>query len=249
MNIVLFESQEIVGNTVFLEGRRAQHIVKVLRAKPGDNVRVGCINGKMGCGVIKNSNPRQPYSVVLEISLKQSPEPTPQIDIILALPRPVMFKRILRHATALGIGRLYVVNANRVEKSFWDASVMQESFYRKHLIRGLEQAVDTRLPTISFHKGFKPFVESTLPIMSSGYRNLLLAHPDVKSTLSVIFSNQSGRTLLAVGPEGGWVDYERARMQEAGFSMFSIGPRILDVETAVAALHGMVSLLSSATRN
>lgn len=249
MNIVLFESQEIVGNTVFLDGRRARHIIKVLRATPGDNIRVGCINGKMGSAVIKTYSPRQPYSVVLEISLKHSPGPFPQIDIILALPRPIMFKRILRHTAALGIGSLYVVNASRVEKSFWDASIVQEHFYRKHLVSGLEQAVDTRLPKVLFHKGFKPFVESTLPIISSGYRNLLLAHPGVQSKLGEIFSTQSGRTLIAVGPEGGWIDYEKTRMQEAGFSILSLGPRILDVETAVTALHGMVSILSSANRN
>ena len=249
MNIVLLESQEILGQTVHLEGRRAQHIVKVLRSKPGDEIRVGCINGKIGYGVIKNTNPRQPYSVALEISLEHSPEPTPLIDIILALPRPIMFKRILSHASALGVGSLYVVNASRVEKSFWDASVIQEDFCRKHLILGLEQAVDTRLPSVSFHKGFKPFVESKLPGITNGYLNLLLAHPGHQNTLSEIFSKQPGRTLLAIGPEGGWVDYEQTRMQEAGFSIFSIGPRILNVETAVTALHSMVSLLSSNSRN
>lgn len=249
MNIVLLESHEILGQTVHLEGRRAQHIVKVLRSLPGDEIRVGCINGKIGYGVIIETNPLQPYSVAMEISLEHSPEPPPQIDIVLALPRPIMFKRILCHAAALGVGSLYVVNASRVEKSFWDASVIQEIFYRKHLVRGLEQAGDTRLPSVTFHKGFKPFVESTLPGITTGYRNLLFAHPGNQSSLSEIFSKQPGRTLLAIGPEGGWIDYELTRMQEAGFSIFSIGPRILDVETAVTALHSMVSLLASNTKN
>lgn len=249
MNIVLLESQEILGKKVHLEGRRAQHIVKVLRSNPGDKIRVGCINGNIGYGVIIDTNPRQPYFVDMEISLEYSSEPPPPIDIVLALPRPIMFKRILSHTAALGVGSLFVVNASRVEKSFWDASVIKENFFRKHLVRGLEQAVDTRLPSVSFHKGFRPFVESTLPGITSDYRNLLLAHPGNQSTLSGIFSKQPGRTLLAIGPEGGWIDYEQKRMQQAGFSIFSIGPRILDVETAVTALHSMVSLLSLNTKN
>ena len=52
-----------------------------------------------------------------------------------------------------------------------------------------------------------------------------------------------GRAILAVGPEGGWVDYEVQKFREQGFTECSIGERILKVDTAAIALHARISLL------
>lgn len=243
MNIILFDQEEITEESVTLIGDRARHIIRVLRAVPGDSVKAGIINGKMGTGTITGINAKQPYSVRLDLSFDSAPEPVPQIDIMLALPRPIMFRRILSQAAALGVGHLFVVNANRVEKSFWDGSMIDPLVCRKHLIEGLEQAVDTMLPALSFHKGFKPFIETDLTEVSGRYGQMLAAHPAGARPLHSVFRPGTGKTLLAIGPEGGWVDYEIERMRDAGFTIFSMGPRILKVETAVTALHSAVCTL------
>jgi RsmE family RNA methyltransferase len=49
--------------------------------------------------------------------------------------------------------------------------------------------------------------------------------------------------LLAVGPEGGWSEYELERFVDAGFHPFSMGERILHVDTAVVALLAQLRLL------
>jgi RsmE family RNA methyltransferase len=48
---------------------------------------------------------------------------------------------------------------------------------------------------------------------------------------------------LAIGPEGGWNDYEVDRFIQAGFRAFSMGERILQVDTAVVALLAQIQLL------
>jgi RsmE family RNA methyltransferase len=53
--------------------------------------------------------------------------------------------------------------------------------------------------------------------------------------------------LLAVGPEGGFVEYECARFAQEGFTAFSMGPRILHVDTAVVALLAQLNLLLAAS--
>ena len=244
MNIILFEKEEITKQRVILKGERAKHIVKVLRAECSDVVKAGIIDGPSGTAIINKIVKKQPYSVELEVSLTGDISDACHIDIMLALPRPIMFKRILSQATALGVGTFHVVNARRVEKSFWDSSLVKDQMYREHLIKGLEQAVDTRLPNVYFHQGFKPFMEKFIPSVLKNYKYMLVAHPSCTLNLTEIITKGPGKVLLAVGPEGGWINYEVEKMQEFGFHGFGLGKRILKVDTAVIALHSMVSMLN-----
>lgn len=243
MNIILAESAEPNGQSLRLTDHRAKHLVKVLRAEVGDTVRIGLVNGKMGRGIIKTMTKKYPFVVELSLELHDEPPVYPELDLILALPRPIMLKRILSQVTALGAGAIHLVNANRVEKSFWEAGILEEKEYRDHLLQGLEQAVDTRLPEVHIHPQFKPFIEDFFPTIAGGYRQLLLAHPKGVNTLQQVIKDNRGRVILAVGPEGGWVDYEVTKFQQQGFSCCTIGQRILKVDTAVIALHSRISAL------
>jgi 16S rRNA (uracil1498-N3)-methyltransferase len=79
--------------------------------------------------------------------------------------------------------------------------------------------------------------------MMGKYAHCLVAHPDGNQTLKQVLTGKPGRILLAVGPEGGWVEYEVQRFIEKGFAAFTMGERILKVDTAVISLHGRVSAL------
>ena len=243
MNIILVEADEIADNRLILADHRAKHIVKVLRAEVGDRVRVGLINGAMGCGIISAMMKKHPFFVELDLSLNEPPRPKSAIDIILALPRPIMLKRILSQATTLGVGTIHLINANRVEKSFWEAGILQPEEYRSHLLHGLEQAVDTRVPDLHLHPQFKPFIEDFFSTQAAHYHSLLLAHPTGGQRLGDVLERRKGRILVAVGPEGGWVQYEVKKFQERGFSCCTLGRRILKVDTAVVALLAGISAL------
>ncbi len=243
MNIILAEVGEVADNRLTLTDHRAEHIVKVLRAEIGDRVRVGLINGAMGCGIISAMKKKHPFSVEMDLALNDPPRSRPTLDLILALPRPIMLKRILSQVTALGVGTIHLINANRVEKSFWEAGILQPEEYRSHLLHGLEQAVDTSLPEIRLHPQFKPFMEDFFPSLAPNYHHLLLAHPTGVQRLGEVIDSSDGRGVMAVGPEGGWVEYEVKKFQEQGFSCCTIGERILKVDTAVVALHARISAL------
>lgn len=154
-----------------------------------------------------------------------------------------MLRRILSQVTALGVGAIHLINASRVEKSFWEAGILQPEEYHNHLIQGLEQAVDTRLPDVQIHPQFKPFIEDLFPSYTKTYHHLLLAHPAGGQQLGDVVNSKNGRIILAVGPEGGWVDYEVKKFKEQGFCCCTIGERILKVDTAVIALHARISAL------
>lgn len=242
MNIILFEKEELTpDNRVVFNDYRAKHIVKILQSEPGDFVRIGEINGDMGRGSVLRIQRKYPFMVELAVTLSDRPLPPPAIDLLLALPRPIMLKRILSQVTALGVGTIFLVNANRVEKSFWDAGILSKDEYRPHLIHGLEQAVDTRLPEIQMYRHFRPFAEDHLPEISANYSSLVLAHPHSQKSLGHCLSENDGKVLYAIGPEGGWVDFEVEKFLNGGLQSFSIGRRILKVDTAVVSIHGRIS--------
>ncbi len=243
MNILLAEQEEVVDGRLVVTDHRAEHIVKVLRAEVGETVRLGIIDGPRGTGVIESIRRKHPRSVVLRVSLQETVLMRPPIDLVLALARPIMMRRILSQATALGVGRFFFIHANRVEKSFWEASLLEQESYADHLRQGLEQAVDTRMPEVTFFRRFKPFVEDFLPTINHDYGQRIVAHPQGDRTLQQAMAGVQGRVLLAIGPEGGWVDYEVEKFIESGFVSCTLGERILKVDTAVVALHARVSQL------
>jgi RsmE family RNA methyltransferase len=244
MNLILLHPRELTGQHVTLTGRRAEHIRKILRAAVGANLRVGMLGGLLGTGCIREMAGN---SVVLEVQLTSEPPPFPPTDLILAVPRPIMLKRVLAQAVSMGVSRIFLINANRVEKSFFSSTLIQSNDFTEPLCLGLEQAMDTRLPEISVHPRFRPFVEDLLPQLLSDCPIRLLAHPEGNQTIAQAGEGLSGqpgqRAILAIGPEGGWVDFEVQRFKEQGFMPFSLGARILRVDTAVPALLGQLNLL------
>jgi len=241
MNIVLLEPSEIVEQRAFIDDERAKHIAKILRAAPGDSIRVGVVDGKIGQGVIGTIHSRPPYALDMRVVFDESPPPPSRVDLVVALPRPIMFKRVLSQATTLGVKNFHIINASRVEKSFWDARAIEPHAYRSHLLKGLEQAVDTRLPRICFHRGFESFIEKKIPALKQEYDHLVMADPRCTNSVRELVENSQGRVLLAVGPEGGWIDYEVDKMVTSGFKGLGLGSRILRVDTAVIALHTVLA--------
>jgi RsmE family RNA methyltransferase len=181
--------------------------------------------------------------VELEVHLTGTPPDAPDIELILALPRPIMLKRIIKQATVLGVRRFHLIRSNRVQKSFFQTHLLQPDKLKEVLVHGLEQAVDTRLPDVFVHQRFMPFVEDVVPTFQASCR--LLAHPEESVTLADLFEEGEikGHTVLAVGPEGGWSDHEVQQFYKQGFHCFSMGRRILHVDTAVISLLSQLQVL------
>ena len=244
MNLLLFESHEIkADNTVSLSDRHSEHIIRILACKLGDTVRAGVINGPVGTGEIVSIKNTE---VVLRFTPEGPPSEQPPLDLILGLVRPIMLKKILAQAASLGVGRIFLINANRVEKSFFGASLLKDERYRTYLIEGLEQAKVTYLPQVSIHHRFRPFVEDFVPTIAKSYSRMLVAHPEAGEALKQVTGTEiSGRTLLAVGPEGGWVDFEIEKFLDQSFMPVSLGERVLRTDTAVVALLSQLMVLRS----
>lgn len=241
MNIILFDKTESCDNRIVLSDRRARHIRSVLGAKTGETVRVGMLNGPRGNGAIEDITDEK---ITLLLTLDEQATPAPRTDLILALPRPIMLKRVLKQAACLGIGRIFLINAARVEKSFFQASLLEESNYIPFLHEGLEQAADTHLPQVTIFRRFRHFIEDYLPEVTSRYEARLVAHPETENALhGHVRVKKETRILIAIGPEGGWVDFELDMFRSHGFTPVSLGPRILRVDMVLPYVIAQIDML------
>lgn len=232
MNVILIEPEEANSlPRVRLSGRKALHIRRVLRAARGDVLRVGLLGGRMGTGAVLSIS-----DDVVEMDLVLSADPPPPVGVTLALamPRPKSFRRILQAVTTLGVKRMAIFGAYRVEKSYWETPWLADDSIREQVLHGLEQAGDTIPPVVTVHPQFKPFVEDVLPALARGTQ-CLAAHPGAALPCPTAVAEPIS---LVVGPEGGFTAYEVELLQHAGFNMVSLGRRILRVEQAVPYLMG-----------
>ncbi|TDX28070.1 RsmE family RNA methyltransferase [Modicisalibacter xianhensis] len=232
MNLILLDPDDIAtdGHARVRNPRRLRHLHEVHRAAPGDELTLGVENGGLGRGRLLYLSKDEACFAIER--LEQSPPAPLPVHLVLALPRPRMLARTLEHVTALGVKHITLLHTRRVEKSYWQSPELAPERVREHLILGLEQARDTRLPEVTMATRFRPFLEDSLPDLLKGRRGLL-AHPGMATPCPRGIDTPS---LLLVGPEGGFIPYEVERLLEAGCEGIHLGERILRVETAVTAL-------------
>ena len=237
MNIILLAPEDWLDeNTVCLGDRRHEHIRGVLKAKIGNVLRVGLLGGLRGSGTVIELSDERTH---LQVDLGDPPMPRHPCDLILALPRPKMLRRVFRTAAEMGVAHLYLINSARVEKSYWQSPLLQPDRMDAALTAGLERAGDTVLPQVHLQPRFKPFVEDQLPglIGSSG---CWIAHPGAPQALET----QSREGLIMLGPEGGFVPYEVELAQSMGAHPVRLSDRTLSVDTAVTAALSQSALSS-----
>lgn len=229
--ILLFEGDFASADRVRLRGRRARHVRDIHRAAVGDELCVGLVGDRIGSGRVTALDAD---SLEMEVSLDRDPPPALAVNLVIALPRPPILRRALHCATAMGVKRIALINARRVEKSYWQSHALGDGEIHRQLVLGLEQARDTHLPEVLLRPRFRPFVEDELPGWSSGTA-ALVAHPEAQTPFP---REVVPPVTLALGPEGGFIPYEIERFQACGFSPVSLGERILRVDTALPALVG-----------
>jgi len=234
MNIVLLRREEISPDGhVTISDRRARHLFEVLKCQPGQSVRLGILNGPRGLGTVE-------VLAADSITLRWSPlepPPVPRVDVVLALPRPKVMKRLWAPLASLGVGRIVIINAAKVERTYFETHWLEPASYEPLLVEGLEQSGDTHLPDVTIRQRFRPFVEDELDgLFPSGVR--VFAHPGDAGVPEGV--RDAARTVLAIGPEGGWTEFETGLLQGKGFVPLSLGWRTLRSDTACIALLAVV---------
>ncbi|HWN71674.1 MAG TPA: RsmE family RNA methyltransferase [Haliangium sp.] len=244
MNLILFDAAELDEQSrLILDDRRGHHVCRVLRAAPGHRVRVGMVRGALGVGeVIAIDGER----VELAVTLGDAMPARPRVDLILAVPRPKALPRLIQAAATMGVGRIDLVNAWRVDKSYLDAHQVEPASLAHHARLGCEQGTSTWVPEVTVHRLLMPFLEEIAARRhAAAHADIaLIAHPRAAVPLeAAVPPGSQGQVALAVGPEGGWIEREIESFVELGFVAVTCMDSVLRVDTAVAALLAQLALL------
>ena len=239
MNLILLRADDAwTGDRlVRLTDRRADHIRAVLRAQVGDVLRVGLLAGNQGRAEVQAIDAS---GVVLSVQLSDPPPLRHRFDVVLALPRPKMLRRILRTVAEFGVGHLHLINSARVDKSYWQSPLLADHKLEEALLVGMERSRDTIQPTVHCHQRFRPFVEDQLSLICAG-RPCWIADHGAPLALS---HTPPGPALVMIGPEGGFVPFEIELACAMGAQRAHLGERILSVDTAVpsALAQGLMAV-------
>ncbi|MCG8457915.1 MAG: 16S rRNA (uracil(1498)-N(3))-methyltransferase [Holophagales bacterium] len=273
MNLLLLDAHELdpSGRAVLLD-RRAEHAIRVLKAAPGDRLRAGILGAGQGTALVLDAGDGR---LQVEVRADPSPAPEPEVDLVVGLPRPQVLHRVVQFSASMGVGSLFLVNAWRVEKSYFQSPAASPDKLLHHARLGAEQGMTTWLPRIFLEPLLVPFVRR---LQTFAPDRRLLAHPDAGRPIEQVvadFENardcavtdtagddaaragpeggtamgpEGGaggaqpRWILAIGPEGGWIDREVETLTGAGFRSFDLGPRILRVEAALVAALAQLRL-------
>jgi RsmE family RNA methyltransferase len=236
VNVILIAEDELAPDgRATLSDARATHLREVLRSAVGATVRVGVIDGALGTARVESIDDQR---AVLACTWGEAP-PRPRVDVLLALPRPKALGRLYSPLAQLGVGHLMLSHAARVERYYFDAHQLEPAYQRAQLLEGLAQARDTHLPTVTVHRSVRALIEDDLP-RDGALR--LLADPGATTAIAERARSfpPGARVLIAIGPEGGWNDFERALLAAHGFAPVGLGPRTLRTDVATIALLALV---------
>ncbi|HEY4239950.1 MAG TPA: RsmE family RNA methyltransferase [Kofleriaceae bacterium] len=225
MNLLLLEPGE-----VRVTGRRAQHLREVIGAKVGSTVRAGVIGGEIGIARV-TADDGEAIELALELG-GAAPEGM-HVELVLAMPRPKVLARVLEAVASFGVETVRLTNAWRVDKSYLKSPRLEREAIDEALRLGAEQGATTRLPQVTVHARLMELFDRAWPQPTK-----LIAHPGAPPLARV-----GGPCVLAIGPEGGWIEREVETFVARGFAPVSIGAPILRVETAIAAALGQILLL------
>lgn len=141
---------------------------------------------------------------------------------------------ILRHGTELGVDRFIPVlsrHCNRKPKERKDR-------WEKIVAGAVEQSGRPGLPRLDTPVPFKEFLAEVPRFLSAA---LLIASPRGSPVLRVLDDSPFFRTVILVGPEGGFTQAEETEAAEAGFVSAALGPGMLRTETAAITAVGIVA--------
>jgi 16S rRNA (uracil1498-N3)-methyltransferase len=228
-----FIADEVSRDRAALVGEHANHLVRVLRARVGEEFDIATSAAVRRGRITSVTDDRVEFELNEEVAAANLSE----ITLLLAIFKFDRMEWAIEKCTELGVSRIVPVIARRTDTHLAAASTKRVERWQRIARQASEQARRTTPPEIA------------LPIKVAEALNL-------QAALRIVLAESEGRTLLrdavnpqaasegivlSVGPEGGWTEDELELFQNAGWISASLGNTILRAETAAIAATAIVA--------
>ncbi len=208
---------------------------RVLRFRPGDELELLDGQGRKGRFSVRAVNKRNAELVPLEIAMFERP---PGNTIALGYNKGLRRSWLLEKAVELEAGAVWFWQAERSQGKMSQAGKDDEAArsWQAQLIAGAKQCSNPWLPELrTLPRGAEELAE-----LAEGFNRAYVlweeADPRAMLTQDMLEKENS---LYVLGPEGGISPAEIEIMEKAGFSVLSLGARILRWETAALLCMGL----------
>ena len=220
-------ADEVSGNRAALTGEHAAHLVRVLRARVGQEFDI-LANAIVRRGrVISIADGRVEFDLGHEISAESG---AIRLSVLLSIFKFDRMEWAIEKCCELGVARVIPVIARRTDSHLASASAKRVERWRRIALQAGEQsrrAVPPQVPDpIKLRDVFSVAANLKIVLSEAEERTKL---PDVARPTG------DSQVLLAIGPEGGWTEEELVLFRNQGWISASLGPTILRAETAAIA--------------
>ncbi len=212
-----------------LSGHEAGHLLRVLRAKPGQTLRLFDGKGKTGLFRITHTDRSSAHLECLETSTTE--QPAQRIHLAVGFGKTSRRAWFLEKCVELGATSVTFWQAQRSQGRV--PTIVKPSWL-DNLIAGAKQSDNPFLPEIHVApKGIKEVIEQYEHCVG---RYVLYQDG---SLLTQSELNVPGDHVFVIGPEGGYAPEEINILSQAKFTKQSLGNRILRWETAALTSLGI----------
>lgn len=221
-------ADEVSGNAAALTGEHADHLVRVLRARVGQefDIATGAVVRRGRISTISEGR------VDFELGEEVPAAAVPNITLLLAIFKFDRMEWAIEKCSELGVSRILPVIAARTDTHLAAAAVKRTERWRRIAVQASEQSRRAAPPEIQDAIKLSGAVNSP----NDGALRVVLAESEQKTLLrDVLGQLAKSEVTLAIGPEGGWTEGELQLFQKSGWISASLGPTILRAETAAIA--------------
>jgi 16S rRNA (uracil1498-N3)-methyltransferase len=224
-------ADEYSDNQAALIGEHAGHLVRVLRARVGQEFDIATGKAVRRGRIVSINSDRVEFALGNEIPSATSGN----IILLLAIFKFDRMEWAIEKCTELGVSRIVPVIARRSDPHLVTASSKRAERWERLAHQASEQSRRQSPPQIDSPTKLKDAV------VFPGALRIVLAESESQNYLRDVIQPSDAQILLAVGPEGGWVEEELKLYRESGWIVASLGPTILRAETAAIAAVAIAS--------
>ena len=219
----LFYAQNILleDDILTFSPEESRHLIKVLRKKFGDLIRVTDGKGLEWIGEIIDINTKKVIGKKSQFILHKN-NIAPLHIAIAPTKNNDRFEWFLEKATEIGVSEITPIICNHSERK-----AIKPNRLNKILINGIKQSAQFFLPILNPIISFEAFIKKDLPKIK------LMAHCQKGNKLLLQqVRNLDNEVLIMIGPEGDFSRIEIENAQNQYFTEVSLGSQRLRTETA-----------------